>query len=157
MVRYWKYVFYHKKSQRIEKKQKEQFEALTRYVELQKSKTSLSHFQKVMEESDLCQKDKDTIFTDVLGLGIDTTTSAASFVLYCLASNPDKQEILRNEINELFSSGEEISGRTLQLMKYMHAVNLEAQCLFRLLVFFQRKLPVDLVLSGYQVPAGTIV
>ena len=152
----WKY-FNTKKAKELKQKQKEQFEALTRYVELQKSKTGLSHFQKVMEESDLCQKDKDTIFTDVLGAGVDTTTSAASFVLYCLASNPDKQEILRNEINEVFSSGEEISGRTLQLMKYMHAVNLEAQRLFPLIVFFQRKLPVDLVLSGYQVPAGTIV
>ena len=39
---------------------------------------------------------------DFIGAGVETTSGAAVFVLYALASNPDKQEKLRKEINEKF-------------------------------------------------------
>ena len=51
---------------------------------------------------------KDITLLDVLSAGVDTTTNAASFVLYCLATNPEKQEILREEIRQVANAGEDI-------------------------------------------------
>lgn len=155
-VPFWKFVK-NKKARDLEKVQKEHFAALRNYMDQQKQKFGVSRFQQIIDESDLDEKDKEVVIVDVIGAGLDTTSNAAAFVLYCLASNPEKQEILRKEINELFASGKEITGRTLQSMKYMHAVNLETQRLFPLTVFLQRKLHTELVLSGYQVPAETTV
>ena len=58
----------------------------------------------------LCSE-KESIILDVLAAGVDTTSNAAAFVLYCLAVNPDKQEKLREEVNQVMDSGEEITGK----------------------------------------------
>ena len=54
---------------------------------------------------------KDTILPDILSAGVDTTSNAAAFALYCIATNPDKQEILREEINKTMNSEEEFTGK----------------------------------------------
>ena len=39
---------------------------------------------------------------DFIGAGVETTAGSAIFVLYSLASNPEKQEKLRQEIKRKF-------------------------------------------------------
>ena len=121
------------------------------------SVNGLSRFQTIVANSDLNQSEKDVVFTDILGAGIDTTSNAASFVLYCLATNPEKQNTLRREIQEVINSGQEITGKTLQQMKYLHAVSMEAQRLYPLVIGIPQTLLSVMVLSGYHVPAGSSV
>ena len=54
---------------------------------------------------------KDTILPDILSAGVDTTANAAAFALYCIATNPDKQKILREEIMKTMNSEEEFTGK----------------------------------------------
>ena len=56
------------------------------------------------------------VVPEILGAAVDTTSNAAAFLLYCLATNPDKQEILRKEIMELLNSGE-VTGKVGFCMK----------------------------------------
>ena len=103
------------------------------------------------------EDEKEVIVSDILGAGIDTTSNAASFMLCCLATNPEKQEKLRQEIKKVMDSGQEITGKTLQQMKYLHAISMEAQRLYPLSLGLARTIQSDIVLSGYQVPAGATV
>ncbi|XP_076817974.1 cytochrome P450 10-like [Clavelina lepadiformis] len=108
----------------------------------------------------LCMKvpllQQESILADFLGGGIVTTQHAAAFALYCLANNPEKQEVLRKEIKE-FKKKDNISGKTLQGLKYLHACVRETQRLFPLTLGFSRIIPKDLILSGYLVPKDTLV
>uniref|UniRef100_F6QLX8 Cytochrome P450 10-like n=1 Tax=Ciona intestinalis TaxID=7719 RepID=F6QLX8_CIOIN len=120
----------------------------------EKDPEKLTKLEKLMTKKDLPQGEVDILVSDMLGGGVDTTSNAAAFMLYIMAVNPDKQEILREEIKTALQSGK-VDGKSLQRMKYLHACALEAQRMFPLTPGTSRRLPVDVVLSGYNVPAGT--
>ena len=138
------------------KNQNEQNIPLNQYLKLASTR-SQSRFKKIVAESDLKQGEKDVVFFDMLGAGVEITSNAASFLLYCLATNPKKQEKLRQEIKEVIGSELEITGKTLQKMQYLHAVNMEAQRLYLLTPANVRIISSDMVLSGYRVPGGSTV
>lgn len=61
-----------------------------------------------------------TVFVD----GTDTSANVLHFVLYELAANPETQDILKKEIDEMWISneGETISFESIQGMKYLDAL-----------------------------------
>ena len=151
----WKY-FNTKLIKQLKRRQNDQIISLNQYLK-RTSTHGASRLHTLVANSDLKQSEKEVVFVDILGAGVDTTSNAASFLLYCLATNPEKQEKLREEIRHFTKSEEEITGKVLQQMKYLHAVNMETQRLFPLVIGTSRKLKSDMVLSGYHVPADTLV
>ena len=83
------------------------------------------------------------------------TSSTAAAALYCLASNPDKQEILRQEIMKILPSKDvKMNERSLENIPYMRAVIKEALRMFPIFNGNARALDRDIVLQGYQIPKG---
>jgi cytochrome P450 len=64
---------------------------------------------------------------DALQVGIDTTGCTAAFLLYNLAANPDKQELLYQEICDTIGPGGAVTETALVKMKYMKACQTESQ------------------------------
>lgn len=64
---------------------------------------------------------------DSITAGIDTTGSTAAFLLYHLATNPDKTETLYREICDTIGPRGELTEAALAKMKYIKAVQMESQ------------------------------
>jgi len=56
---------------------------------------------------------------DMMLAGIDTTGSVLCFLIYHLAKNPEKQEMLRKEVNSF--GGGSLSAQNIGVMKYFRA------------------------------------
>lgn len=92
---------------------------------------------------------------DMLVAGVDTTATAAVGCLYHLATNPDKQEQLREEIRRILPSiDDKLSPDSLKNIPYLRACFKEALRLSPILSGGLRAAGQDLVLQGYQIPKG---
>jgi cytochrome P450 family 12 len=87
---------------------------------------------------------------------VDTTSSAAIGILYCLAKNQEKQDKLRAELLQILpNKDDELTPVKMQNMPYLRAVIKEGIRLYPPTAGTMRSAGEDLVLSGYQVPKGT--
>lgn len=82
------------------------------------------------------------------------TAFTASFALYHLARNQEKQEKMFFELKHLMSATESITEDMLQKSKYTKAVIKELHRMNPVSVGIGRILANDAVLSNYRVPAG---
>lgn len=90
---------------------------------------------------------------DMIGAGVDTTSSAVTSVLYCLAKNPDKQERLREEVFKILPTKDsKLDSKSLDSIPYMRAVVKESLRLLPVTNGNLRALKQDIVLQGYQIP-----
>ncbi|KAK6627326.1 hypothetical protein RUM44_009803 [Polyplax serrata] len=89
--------------------------------------------------------------------GHDTISSGMSFTLYCLAQNPEIQEMVFREQNDIFGDSDRLPTMAdVQEMQYLDRVVKEAQRVFPSIPFIGRELHEDLTLPGnYMVPKGT--
>ncbi|XP_054706267.1 probable cytochrome P450 12a4, mitochondrial isoform X2 [Uloborus diversus] len=95
---------------------------------------------------------------DMLISGIDTTSHTVGFLLYHLARNPDKQEKLYHEVLKAFPSKEsKMSPTVFAELRYLKCCFKESQRLHPIVSGLARVLDRDVVLSGYRVPAGTMI
>ena len=94
---------------------------------------------------------------DMMMAGIDTTGSTATFLLYHLATNPEKQEILYKEICDTIGPEGHLTEAALNKMVYMKAVQMESQRLQPAVWGTSRIFRKDVAISGYRIPAGTTV
>jgi len=94
---------------------------------------------------------------DAMSAGIDTTAHTATFLLYHLACNPDKQEKLYQEILSVMGSDGTMTESRLAEMKYLKACLQESQRILPIAFGTARKTQTDLILSGYHVPKGSLV
>jgi len=92
---------------------------------------------------------------DSLQVGIDTTGSTATFLLYHLADNPDKQEKLYQEICDVIGPDGNITEASLAKMKYLKACQTESQRMLPAAFGTSRRIQEDIVLGGYEIPKGT--
>lgn len=90
---------------------------------------------------------------DMIAAGIDTTGLSIGFILYHLAANPEKQEILRKEILEHDSH---INESSLKKMRYLKACIKESARLTPIVSFLLRLMQEDFTVKGYHIPAGTM-
>ncbi|KAL7045081.1 hypothetical protein ACKWTF_002150 [Chironomus riparius] len=93
---------------------------------------------------------------DSMIAGIDTTASAITGILYCLAKNPEKQEKLREEILKTILTSE-LNAKSLSNLPYLRACIKEGMRLYPPVSGTSRKTDVDLTLSNYFIPKGTYV
>eukprot|EP00092_Neocalanus_flemingeri_P107293 GFUD01137705.1.p1 GENE.GFUD01137705.1~~GFUD01137705.1.p1 ORF type:complete len:508 (-),score=128.83 GFUD01137705.1:562-2085(-) len=94
---------------------------------------------------------------DALQVGIDTTGTSAAFLLYHLANNPDKQELLYQEICDNIGPDGRMTESALAKMKYMKACQIESQRILPATFGTRRRVETDIVIAGYQIPKGTSV
>ena len=94
---------------------------------------------------------------DLLFAGVDTTSNTMQWVLYMMGKNPEKQELLYQEVTSVLPRGVHASAKSLAKMPYLKAWVRETLRLYPVLSAIPRTLSEDLVLSGYIVPAGTSV
>jgi cytochrome P450 len=91
---------------------------------------------------------------DLIFAGIDTTGNTLGMLLYHLATNPDKQEILRKECQSL---GSTLNTKDLDKLKYLKACLRECFRLTPTFALFARGMPERFTLHGYDIPKDTFV
>ncbi|KFM67014.1 putative cytochrome P450 49a1, partial [Stegodyphus mimosarum] len=95
---------------------------------------------------------------DMLMAGIDTTSHSVGYLLYNLARFPDKQQILYEEISKLLPSKDlRITQDVFSELRYLKSCMKESQRMNPVVSGTVRQLENDVVLSGYKVPAGTLI
>ncbi|XP_059615388.1 probable cytochrome P450 12b2, mitochondrial [Phlebotomus argentipes] len=95
---------------------------------------------------------------DSLFAGVDTTSSAAFAVLYCLAKNPDKQEKLREAVLKILpEKSSPLTTENMSNMPYLRACIKEALRVYPVTFGNFRTTGQDITLMGYHIPKGTDV
>nr|QST15058.1 CYP362A5 protein [Diaphanosoma celebensis] len=116
--------------------------------------------QTILEEllvRGMSQKDALVMIIDMLMAGIETTSVTVSFLFYLLAKNPGKQELLRKEVLSVVGPrGAPVTVDALNQLRYLKACVKESIRLMPAGSGVARILANDAVLSGYQVPKGTL-
>ena len=103
----------------------------------------------------LSLKDVTVICLSLFSDGLSTTTPTLLFNLYCLATLPEVQEKVFQEIEREIPADEPITTSSLANLPYLKAFVKETFRLWPNGTEVSRYCEQDLVLSGYQVPAGT--
>ena len=94
---------------------------------------------------------------DLLFAGVDTTSNTMQWVLYMMGKNPEKQDLLYQEVTSVLGNGERASAAALAKMPYLKAWVKETLRFYPVFSSLPRVLSEDLLLSGYKIPAGTQV
>ncbi|KAG0718437.1 Cytochrome P450 302a1, mitochondrial [Chionoecetes opilio] len=123
--------------------------------------TERKHTKSVLEsffESGLEDRDIVGLVSDTLLAGIDTGAYTLSYVLYCLANNPEKQDLLATEAKRLLgtSSGKVTTG-VLGEARYLKAVLKETYRLHPVSIGVGRMLQDNTVIRGFKIPKDTVV
>jgi len=92
---------------------------------------------------------------ELFGAGYDTTSITTSWVLHWLGMNPDKQEILYNEVIDRIPEDGRITDAAVQRMPYLRACIKESARLTPMIFVNMRSFPEDMVLRDYIIPAQT--
>lgn len=83
-------------------------------------------------------------------------SSAISTVLLCIATNPEKQQKLREELfTAMPNKNDQPTFETMKQLPYLRACIKEALRFYPVVFGNARSTGADIVLSGYQVPKGT--
>lgn len=111
----------------------------------------------LLGRKELSYKDISIITLSLFGDGLNTTVPTLLFTLYCLAKNPHSQQLVYEEITKAMPVGEPITADMIARLPYLKACVKEASRLYPIGLDIKRIPQKNLVLGGYQVPAGTIV
>ena len=86
---------------------------------------------------------------DLLFAGIDTTGNTLGFLMYNLATNPEKQDNLRHECQGI---GKDLTIKNLNELRYLKACIQETNRLTPTVPSFGRRICQDMNLHGYHIP-----
>ena len=114
----------------------------------------VSFFEFLLSSGKLTKDDLLATVIDVLFAGVDTTSNTMQWVLYMMAKNPDKQDILRQEVLSVLGDTTLATPTTLAQMPYLKAWVRETLRLYPFIVI-PREPTEDLILSGYLIPGGS--
>ncbi|KAK6170766.1 hypothetical protein SNE40_019078 [Patella caerulea] len=99
-----------------------------------------------------------SITLDLFNGGTDSTAKNLAWNLYHLANNKDKQDRLYEEIKNVLGTETEIKAEHINKMSYLQASLKETfRLTFPTLCGTSRVLDHDIILSGYNIPKGTII
>ena len=89
--------------------------------------------------------------------GHDTTTSAMSWTLYCLAKHPEHQDKVREEVQSVLMGRERLEYDDLKELKYTTWCIKEAMRLYPPVFAFYRKTTDDVRVNNHVIPKGVTV
>lgn len=89
--------------------------------------------------------------------GSETTATTLTGLLFYLSRNPDKAEILINEIQEAYKSEDDISMRNTAALPYLHAAIEETLRIYPAAAFTTARLSPGSEVGGYYLPKGVSV
>ncbi|KAL1458115.1 hypothetical protein WDU94_008288 [Cyamophila willieti] len=114
-------------------------------------------FRSIMNAPGLDIRDKKAAIIDFIAAGIKTFGNTLVFVLYLLAKNPACQEKIYEEISNLAGSRQDFTLNMIQNAKYLRACIEESFRLLPTAPLIARISESSMTLSGYQVPAGSVL
>ena len=86
--------------------------------------------------------------------GHDTTTSAMSWTLYCLAKHPEHQEKVREEVRRVLNGRQSLVYEDLKDLKYTQWCIKEAMRLYPPVFLFFREASREIEVEGIKIPKG---
>ena len=92
-----------------------------------------------------------------MSAGHDTTSSAISWSLYCLAKYPEHQDKVREEVNAVLMGREQLEYGDLKELKYTTWCIKEAMRLYPPAGYVARETTKDIVIAGHVIPEGVLV
>lgn len=123
--------------------------------------TVIGRLFKVREEANLSDMDIASECADHLLAGIDTTSDSLMFMIWALSlpQHMEYQNRLREELSHISVNTDGLPNpRDLTQLPFLNAVVRESLRLYSPLPAFEpRSSPVDMVIDGYHIPAGTVV
>lgn len=108
-------------------------------------------------DSGLDKKSIVTVVCDSLMASVSTGSFTAGYILYHLATNPEKQNILAQEVHSLMESNGEVTSSFLNSAKYLRAVVKESSRLNPISIGVGRIAQKDIVIGGYRIPKDTVL
>ncbi|XP_077994890.1 1,25-dihydroxyvitamin D(3) 24-hydroxylase, mitochondrial-like [Glandiceps talaboti] len=95
--------------------------------------------------------------TELLAAAVDTTSNTTLWSLYELANNPEIQQRLFEEIESVVPPGVTPNLSHLNQMPYLKSVVKETLRLYPAALSVARRLDHDIVIRGYNIPAGEVI
>ncbi|XP_001498057.2 cytochrome P450 3A12 isoform X1 [Equus caballus] len=138
------------KESRLKDKQKQQVDFLQLMINSQNSK-EMSRY-KALSDLELVVQSISFIFA-----GYETTSSSLSFLTYALATHPEVQEKLQEEIDLAFPNKAPPTYDALLQMDYLDMVLNENLRLFPIAVRLERVCKKNVKINGVFIPKGTVV
>lgn len=109
----------------------------------------------LLTREDFDYKDAVIIALSLFGDGLSTTSPTTVGQLYCLATNPEKQERLYEEVCREAPKGEPLTSERINRMSYLKACVKEGFRFFPIGPDVAREAKKDIVIGGYTIPEGT--
>uniref|UniRef100_A0A8C9DBX7 unspecific monooxygenase n=1 Tax=Panthera leo TaxID=9689 RepID=A0A8C9DBX7_PANLE len=138
------------KESRLKDKQKHQVDLLQLMINSQNSKETDTH--KALSDLELVAQSIMFIFA-----GYETTSTSLSFLVYELATHPDVQQKLQEEIDATFPDKAPPTYDALVQMEYLDMVLNEALRLYPIVGRLERVCKRDVEISGVFIPKGAVV
>ncbi|KAL4689143.1 hypothetical protein H8957_004232 [Semnopithecus entellus] len=138
------------KKSRLNDKQKHRVDFLQLMIDSQNSKEIESH--KALSDQELMAQSIIFIFA-----GYETTSSVLSFTIYELATHPDVQQKLQEEIDAVLPNKAPATYDAVVQMEYLDMVVNETLRLFPIAIRLERVCKKDVEINGVFIPKGAMV
>ncbi|XP_003469926.3 cytochrome P450 3A9-like [Cavia porcellus] len=138
------------KESRLKEKQKHRVDFLQLMINSQNSKDTESH--KALSDLELVAQSIIFIFG-----GYETTSSTLSFAMYALATHPDVQKKLQQEIDTILPNKTPATYDVLMEMEYLDMVVNEILRLYPIAGRLERTCKKDVEINGVVIPKGSLV
>lgn len=111
----------------------------------------------LMSKTSLTEEQIFNVISELIFVGVDTTSHHLSFMMYLLGTHPEVQDKLYQEISQYVTGEGPVTVTDMGKMSYLKAVDKEVHRLLPVATGTVRTLSQDIELQGYQIPAGTTV
>lgn len=111
----------------------------------------------MMSQNSLTTDEAVSTSVDLLTAATETTSNAMLWSLYCLAENPDVQERLYNETQQILGENGQINADNISKLSYVKAVLKETFRKYPITWATSRITQEDMEIAGYHIPANTHV
>ncbi|KAM7149340.1 cytochrome P450 3A12-like [Molossus nigricans] len=138
------------KESRLKDQQKHRVDFLQLMINSQNSNEAGSH--KALSDLELIAQSIIFIFA-----GYETTSTSLSFLMYLLATHPDVQQKLQEEVDATFPNKAPPTYNALVQMEYLDMVLSESLRLFPIAGRLERFCKKDVEINGVFIPKGTVV